>query len=173
MPFGKLVALMGLALALSLDSTRATELPAAPPVYGSVWINSLPLQPAALQGKVVLVEFWTFGCWNCRNVEPHIKQWHARYARDGLLIVAVHSPEFPREADVDNVRRYVRENDLRYAIAVDNDFVTWKRYQNRAWPALYLVDTAGRIRYTHVGEGAYDETEKTIQSLLAEAREPS
>ena len=173
MPFGKLLPLVGLALALSLDSTRAAEPPAAPPVYGSVWINSPPLQPAALQGKVVLVEFWTFACWNCRNVEPHIKQWHARYARDGLLIVAVHSPEFPREADVDNVRRYVRENDLRYAIAVDNDFVTWKRYQNRAWPALYLVDKAGRIRYTHVGEGAYDETEKTIRSLLAEARNPS
>ncbi len=149
-------------------SAEAADFPVAPPVQGEAWINSAPLGAAQLRGKVVLVEFWTFGCWNCRNVEPHVKQWHADYAGKGLLILAVHSPEFPREANIDNVRKYVRDNDIRYAVPVDNDFVTWKRYGNRAWPALYLVDKAGRVRYTHVGEGAYAETERAIRQLLAE-----
>ena len=146
----------------------AAGLPAAPAVTGDVWINSAPLSPEQQRGKVLLVEFWTFGCWNCRNVQPYVKQWHADYADQGLLILAVHSPEFPREAKVENVKNYVRDNDIRYPVAVDNDFVTWKRFGNRAWPALYLIDKAGRIRYSHVGEGAYAETEREIRKLLAE-----
>lgn len=157
-----------LVLAGIAGSVAAAGFPAAPVVQGDVWINSAPLSPEQQRGKVLLVEFWTFGCWNCRNVEPHIKQWHADYADQGLLILAVHSPEFPREAKVENVKNYVRENDIRYPIAVDNDFVTWKRFGNRAWPALYLIDKAGRIRYSHVGEGAYAETEREIRRLLAE-----
>ena len=149
-------------------SAGAAESPLAPAVHGDAWINSAPLAAPQLRGKVVMVEFWTFGCWNCRNVEPYVKQWHADYADQGLLILAVHSPEFPREAKLDNVRQYVRDNGIRYAVPVDNDFVTWKRYGNRAWPALYLVDKAGHIRYTHVGEGAYAETERVIKQLLAE-----
>lgn len=149
-------------------AAQSADFPVAPAVQGDAWINSAPLGVPQLRGKVVLVEFWTFGCWNCRNVEPHVKQWHAAYADQGLLILAVHSPEFPHEAKLDNVRKYVRDNGIRYAVPVDNDFVTWKRYGNRAWPALYLVDKAGRIRYTHVGEGAYAETERAIRQLLAE-----
>lgn len=149
-------------------SAGAADFPRAPAVQGEAWINSAPLGAPKLRGKVVMVEFWTFGCWNCRNVEPYVKQWHADYADQGLLILAVHSPEFPHEAKLDNVRKYVRDNGIRYAVPVDNDFVTWKRYGNRAWPALYLVDKAGRIRYTHVGEGAYAETERVIRQLLAE-----
>ncbi len=146
----------------------AGELPLAPAIHGDVWINSAPLNAEQLRGNVVLLEFWTFGCWNCRNVQPHIKQWHADYADQGLLILAVHSPEFPNEAKVENVQRYIRDNDLRNAVPVDNDFVTWKRFGNRAWPALYLIDKAGRIRYTHVGEGSYAATEQMIRTLLAE-----
>lgn len=146
----------------------AAELPAAPAIHGDVWLNSPPLTTEQQRGKVLLVEFWTFGCWNCRNVEPHIKQWHAEYAGQGLLVLAVHSPESPREAKVENVRRYVRDHDIRYAVPVDNDFVTWKRFGNRAWPAVYLIDRAGRLRYTHVGEGAYAETGRVIRQLLAE-----
>jgi thiol-disulfide isomerase/thioredoxin len=150
-------------------SAFAAEFPVAPAIHGDVWINSSPLTAAQLRGKVVLLEFWTFGCWNCRNVEPYVKQWHADYADRGLLVLAVHSPEFHHEARLENVQRHVRDNDLRYPVAVDNGFVTWKRFGNRAWPALYLIDKAGRIRYRHVGEGRYAATEKAIQSLLAES----
>ena len=154
--------------ASAAGSTSAAGFPVAPVVTGDVWLNSAPLTLEQQRGKVVLVEFWTFGCFNCRNVQPYVKQWHAAYADQGLLILAVHSPEFPREAKVENVRDYVRDNDIRYPVPVDNDFVTWKRYGNRAWPALYLVDKTGRLRYSHVGEGAYAETERQIQTLLAE-----
>lgn len=149
-------------------SAFAAEFPAAPAIHGDVWINSAPLAAEQLRGQVVLLEFWTFGCWNCRNVEPHIKQWHADHADWGLVVLAVHSPEFPHEAEVGNVRRYVQDNGLQYPVAVDNGFVTWKRYGNRAWPALYLIDKAGRIRYKHMGEGAYAATERAIRTLLAE-----
>lgn len=163
-----MVRLLLLVLA-GIAGTAVAGLPAAPAVTGDVWINSAPLSLEQQRGSVLLVEFWTFGCSNCRNVEPHVKQWHADYADQGLLVLAVHSPEFPREAKVENVKNYVREHDIRYPVAVDNDFVTWKRFGNRAWPALYLIDKAGRIRYSHVGEGAYAETEREIQKLLVEA----
>jgi thiol-disulfide isomerase/thioredoxin len=159
---------MMLLLALGAPAVAEPAGGIAPPVHGDYWINSKPLLPADLAGKVVLVEFWTFACGNCRNVQPYIKQWHERYARDGLLILAVHTPEFPYEANFGNVARYVRDNDIRYVVPVDNDFTTWRRYENAAWPALYLISRDGRIRYTHVGEGAYAETEQAIRRLLAE-----
>ena len=161
--------LLLLLLAGLAGAADAAGFPPAPAVTGDVWINSAPLSPEQQRGKVLLVEFWTFACWNCRNVQPHVKQWHADYADQGLLILAVHSPEFPREAKIENVKNYVRDNDIRYPVLVDNDFVTWKRFGNQAWPALYLIDRAGRIRYSHVGEGAYAETEREIRQLLAEA----
>ncbi len=160
--------LLVLLLAGIVGSATAAGFPAAPVVTGDVWLNSAPLTLEQQRGRVLLVEFWTFGCWNCRNVEPYVQQWFADYADQGLLILAVHSPEFPREARVENVWNYVRDNDIRYPVVVDNDFVTWKRYGNRAWPSLYLIDKAGRIRYSHVGEGAYAETERQIRKLLAE-----
>jgi thiol-disulfide isomerase/thioredoxin len=98
---------------------------------GQSWLNSEPLRLAGLKGKVVLVEFWTFGCYNCRNVESHIQAWHERYAEKGLVVIGVHSPEFGYERVLANVQRYVREHAIKYPIAIDNEFTTWKAYGNR------------------------------------------
>jgi thiol-disulfide isomerase/thioredoxin len=141
----------------------------APEVVGSVWINSEPRMLQELRGKVVLVEFWTFGCYNCRNVEPHVKRWHQEYSRKGLVIIGVHSPEFAYEKNPEAVRHYVNDHRIPYAVTIDNDFVTWNRYGNRFWPAMYLVDKRGVIRFIRVGEGGHVETEGLIQVLLAEA----
>ena len=141
----------------------------APEIGGDVWVNSAPRTVASLRGDVVLVEFWTFGCYNCRNVEPYVKTWHDLYAASGLVIVGVHTPEFAREKDVEAVRAYLRDHDIRYPVVLDNGFSTWNRYGNQAWPALYLVDKRGRIRHVQIGEGGYAQTERAIQELLAES----
>jgi len=141
----------------------------APEVTGVAWLNSPPQPLAGLAGKVVLVEFWTFGCYNCRNVEPHVKEWHRRYAERGLVVIGVHTPELRDERNVDNIRRYLLEHEISYPVVVDNDFATWNRYGNKAWPALYLVDKRGLIRLVRVGEGGYTETERTIEALLSES----
>lgn len=140
----------------------------APEISGGIWINSAPLRWTDLRGKVVLVEFWTFECWNCHNVEPYIKRWHARYAAEGLQVLTVHSPEFDRERDPDNVRAYVKRAAITYPVVIDNDFANWKRYNNRYWPTIYLVDKRGQLRHRKIGEGDYDKTETTIRALLAE-----
>jgi thiol-disulfide isomerase/thioredoxin len=150
-------------------AVRAIVGMAAPEMTGSVWINSEPISPAELRGKVGLVEFWTFGCRNCRNVEPWIKKWHEKFSEQGLVVVGVHSPEFAYEKDIDAVKRYVRQNRIPYAVAVDNDFSIWNRYANHYWPAIYLIDKRGIIRYDRFGEGGYAETEQTIRRLLAES----
>jgi thiol-disulfide isomerase/thioredoxin len=139
-----------------------------PPITNEIWLNGGPVQPAELKGKVVLVEFWTFGCYNCRNVEPYVKQWHQQYADQGLVIIGVHSPEFSYEKDVEKVRHYLKDQNIRYLVSIDNDFSTWNRYGNRYWPSVYLIDKRGVIRYVLVGEGGYQETERLIQSLLQE-----
>ena len=141
---------------------------AAPEIEAELWLNSEPLRRSDLDGKVVLVEFWTFGCYNCKNIEPYVKAWHARYADAGLVVIAVHSPEFRFERDLDEVRSYVEENGIEHPVAVDNRFDTWRRFGNWAWPTLYVVDRRGVIRHTRVGEGGYRETEAVIQQLLAE-----
>lgn len=155
----------------------ANRLSAAPPVYmqqvapdinGQAWLNSAPLTLEKLKGRVVMVEFWTYGCYNCVNVEPYIKAWHGRYQDKGLTIVAVHSPEFSHERDIGNVRAYVARKEITYPVVIDNDFAIWRRYANRYWPATYLIDKQGRLRYRHIGEGGYRQTEHMIQSLLAE-----
>ena len=140
----------------------------APEITSPVWLNSEPKRMADLRGKVVLVEFWTFGCYNCRNVEPYVKDWHRKYADKGLFVIGVHSPEFDYEHDIENVKRHIRQNDIQYAIPIDNDFATWDRYGNRYWPAFYLIDKQGIIRYIRFGEGGYDQTERQIRTLLAE-----
>jgi thiol-disulfide isomerase/thioredoxin len=140
----------------------------APDITNPTWLNSEPLHLADLKGKVVMVEFWTFGCYNCRNVEPYVKQWHRQYADRGFVVIGVHSPEFSHERDVENVKRYIKEHDIRFAVPIDNDFSTWNRYGNRYWPAMYLIDKRGTIRYVKIGEGGYSETERQIQALLAE-----
>lgn len=141
---------------------------AAPDIVGQPWLNSKPLSLAGLKDKVVMVEFWTFGCYNCANVEPYIKSWYDRYKDQGLEIVAVHSPEFSHERELDNVREYVTRKKIKYPVVIDNDFAIWRRYSNRYWPALYLIDKQGQIRYLQIGEGRYQQTENMIKRLLSE-----
>lgn len=142
----------------------------APDITSPTWLNSDPLRLSDLKGKVVMVEFWTFGCYNCRNVEPYVKQWYEQYADHGLVIIGVHSPEFAHEREVENVRRYLASHDIRFAVPIDNEFSTWKKFGNRYWPAMYLIDKQGVIRHIRIGEGGYLETEQWIKRLL---REPS
>jgi thiol-disulfide isomerase/thioredoxin len=138
----------------------------APDIKGAPWFNSEPLSLEQLKGKVVLVEFWTYGCYNCRNVEPYIKQWYERYQSRGLTVVAVHTPEFDSERQPENVQRYITGKNIRYPVVMDNDFSIWKRYGNRYWPTMYLVDRQGRLVYKQIGEGNYDATERQIKALL-------
>ncbi len=140
----------------------------APEIVSPTWINSEPLKMEELRGKVVMVEFWTFGCWNCRNIEPYVKEWHKKYEKDGLVVIAVHSPEFDHEKEIDKVKNYVQENNISYAVPIDNEFRNWRKYRNRYWPTLYVIDKKGTIQYTRIGEGAYEQTEEAIQRLLAE-----
>jgi thiol-disulfide isomerase/thioredoxin len=164
-----LLAVIGALALLTFGSLAVSSVGSqAPELLNKIWLNSEPLRLVDLKGKVVMVEFWTFGCYNCRNVEPYIKQWHSKYSGQGLVIISVHSPEFSHEADVDNVRDYVRKNDIEYAVAIDNDFATWKRYNNHYWPARYMIDKQGILRNVYIGEGDYAQNEKEIQTLLAE-----
>jgi peptide-methionine (R)-S-oxide reductase len=140
----------------------------APEFATGTWINSEPLTLKGLGGRVVLVEFWTFGCYNCRNTLPYVKRWHDRYSDKGLTIVGVHSPEFDEERNADNVRKNVASLGVRFPVVTDNDYQTWRAYHVEAWPTLFLLDKTGRVRWTHVGEGAYDQAEQTIQKLLGE-----
>jgi thiol-disulfide isomerase/thioredoxin len=140
----------------------------APEFAAGEWINSEPLTLKGLRGKVVLIDFWTFGCYNCRNTLPAIKDWDARYREKGLTILGVHSPEFAEERQLENLRSEVASLGIRYPVVTDNDYATWKAYDVEAWPTIFVLDKQGRVRWTHVGEGAYDETEKAIQKLLSE-----
>ncbi len=136
------------------------------------WINTRDdraLTLEGLRGKVVLIDFWTYTCINCVRTFPALRAWHERYAKKGLVIVGVHTPEFAFERERANVVRSARENELRYPIAQDNSYDTWNAWGNQYWPAKYLIDARGRVRYTHFGEGAYGETERAIRSLLAES----
>ncbi|MEE8466265.1 MAG: redoxin domain-containing protein, partial [Dehalococcoidia bacterium] len=137
------------------------------PEFGGIaaWINGGPLTMEELRGRVVLIDFWTYTCINCIRTFPFLKQWHARYADDGLVIVGVHSPEFEFEKDYDNVVEATQNDALVWTMAQDNDFITWRRYSNRFWPAKYLIDKDGVVRYTHFGEGGYAETEDVIREL--------
>ncbi|MBI3413197.1 MAG: redoxin domain-containing protein [Candidatus Aenigmarchaeota archaeon] len=142
----------------------------APEIEGIAnWINSEPLKISELQGKVVLIDFWTYSCINCIRTLPYIKAWHEAYAGKGLVIIGVHTPEFEFEKNYDNVKSFVDKNGIKYPVAMDNNYVTWKNYKNNYWPRKYLVDANGFIRYDHIGEGGYDEMEKMIQKLLKEA----
>ena len=147
---------------------KSSESAAAPELAAGEWINSAPLKLSELRGRVVLIEFWTFGCINCRNTLPFVKSWNDRYREKGLTVIGVHSPEFEEERKVENLRREVASLGIRYPVVTDNDYQTWKSYQVEAWPTMVLLDKQGRIRWMHVGEGNYDETETLIQKLLAE-----
>ena len=162
------VLIAGASLSPCRPAAADTTVRPAPEISAGRWLNSPPLQLADLRGRVVLVEFWTFACWNCQHVEPQMKRWHAAYGDRGLTVIGVHTPELDEEKDPANVARYVREHGIAYPVAIDNDFATWNRYANQAWPALYLIDRRGQIRYVRVGEGAYEETQRQIEALLAE-----
>ena len=132
------------------------------------WINSDRLTLEKLRGRVVLVEFRTFGCYNCRNTLPSVKEWDGKYRDHGLTIVGVHTPETDREHSLDNVRREVAALGVKYPVVTDNDYTTWKAYGVEAWPTIVVLDKQGQIRWLHVGEGRYAETEGVIKTLLAE-----
>ena len=142
----------------------------APELSGGAWLNSGPLKLGDLKGKVVLVEFWTFGCINCQHVIPAVRSWYNTYKDQGLAIIAVHTPEFDYEKDLNNVKEGLTRLDVPYPVVLDNDWTTWHAYRNRYWPAFYLIDKAGNIRYVHAGEGDYERTEEVIKALLAENR---
>jgi len=131
-----------------------------------VWLNSEPLTADGLRGSVVLVDFWTYSCVNWIRTLPYVRAWQERYRDRGLVVVGVHAPEFGFEHDLDNVRRATTELDVGYPVVVDNDFTIWRAFENHYWPAVYLVDRDGRVRFHHFGEGAYEETERAIQRLL-------
>lgn len=132
------------------------------------WLNGPPLTLRELRGKVVLVEFWTFECINCFHAMPYVKDWDRRYRSEGLTVVGVHTPEFANERIAENVKDAIQRYGIRYPVAQDNEYATWNAYGNRYWPALYLIDKQGRLAYTHVGEGNYDETQAWIEKLLAQ-----
>ena len=152
----------------SRSMTEETKAPAAPEIANGMWINSEPLTLKSLHGRVVLIEFWTFACNNCRNTLPKLKNWDTQYRDKGLTIIGVHTPELDRERDINQLRREVAGLGIKYPVVTDQDYTTWKAYGVEAWPTLFVLDKQGRVRWSHVGEGYYDETEQVIKKLLAE-----
>ena len=157
-----------LLLVITLKPVEAFVGEPAPEITSPFWINSAPQTMDRLRGRVIMVEFWTFGCFNCRNVEPQVKKWHSTYADRGLVVIGVHSPEFDYEKNIDAVKNYVRREQIPYAVVLDNDFTIWNQYANHYWPAIYLIDKQGIIRYIRIGEGGYLKTEEMIKKLLSE-----
>jgi cytochrome c biogenesis protein CcdA/thiol-disulfide isomerase/thioredoxin len=135
----------------------------------ALWLNSPPLTPEALRGKVVVVDFWTYSCINCLRALPYVKGWYEKYKDHGLVVIGVHAPEFAFEKDPGNVRHAVADLKISYPVALDNDYAIWQAFNNQYWPAHYFIDASGRIRAHHFGEGNYDESEETIRKLLTEA----
>jgi thiol-disulfide isomerase/thioredoxin len=162
------------AVGSAVGSTAGSAIPnqTTAPEFAGIerWLNSQPLTMEGLRGKVVLVDFWTYSCINCINTLPYIKQWHEKYKDLGLVVVGVHTPEFPFEKSTANVQAALKRFDIRYPVAQDNRYATWSAYHNRYWPALYLVDAQGKIVYQHFGEGQYAETEAAIRNALAQRK---
>ena len=151
---------------LSIDKSQFRK---APEFKGiTSYINTNQTKLSDLKGKVVLVDFWTYSCINCIRTLPYLVDWNQKYSDKGLVIVGVHSPEFEFEKNIDNVKQAVTRFGIKYPVLLDNDHETWNAYQNSYWPRKYLVDSDGYIRYDHIGEGGYAETENAIRSLLAE-----
>ncbi|HDR9059468.1 TPA: cytochrome c biogenesis protein DipZ [Burkholderia vietnamiensis] len=170
----------GGAMMRAADPAPATHAAAALPVEGTLpslngavqWLNSPPLTAAGLRGKVVLVDFWTYSCINCLRTLPYTSAWAHKYARDGLVVIGVHAPEFAFERNVGNVKKAVHDLGIDYPVAIDNGYAIWRAFDNEYWPAHYFVDAQGRIRHHHFGEGEYAQSERTIQALLADAGHP-
>ena len=142
------------------------DLPAA---KATEWLNSQPLTGAELRGKVILIDFWTYSCVNWRRTLPYVRAWAGKYKDHGLVVIGVHTPEFEFEKNVENVRQAMKEMRIDYPVAIDSDREIWRAFNNDFWPALYFVDSQGRIRHHYLGEGEYEHSERVIQQLLAEA----
>ena len=132
------------------------------------WLNSPPLTREGLKGKVVLVDFWTYSCINCLRALPYVTEWAKRYGPEGLVVIGVHTPEFAFEKQKANVQKAIKDFGVAYPVAMDNDYAIWRAFGNNSWPAHYFIDTQGRIRFVHLGEGEYDKSEQVIRTLLAE-----
>jgi hypothetical protein len=166
-----------LGMSIPVDAQAARSGPGGLPVGREMpsltgatgWINTAPLTPADLRGKVVLVQFWTYTCINWLRAHSYVRAWLAKYRDQGLVVLGVHTPEFPFEKDVENIRRAVQDMRIHYPIAIDSDYAIWRAFRNQYWPAFYFVDAQGRIRHHQFGEGEYEQSEKVIQALLAEA----
>ncbi|MCX2901298.1 cytochrome c biogenesis protein DipZ [Pseudomonas mandelii] len=144
---------------------------AMPSLAGAVqWLNSPELSGESLKGKVVLVDFWTYDCINCQHTLPYVKDWAKKYQKDGLVVIGVHTPEYGFERIIDNVKDQVKKLGITYPVAIDNNYAIWRNFDNQYWPAHYLIDAKGQVRYTHFGEGRYDTQEQMIQQLLKEAK---
>jgi len=140
---------------------------AAPNFVGiSKWFNTAPLTIADLRGKVVLVDFWTYGCYNCVNTLPHVTKLYETYKDKGLVVVGIHTPEFPFERSPGNVQAALKRHGINYPVGQDNDSATWDAWRNQYWPAQYIVDQSGNVVFSHAGEGQYDEIERTVRRLL-------
>ena len=156
------------------DSPMEKGKGAMPSLAGAVqWLNSPELSAESLRGKVVLVDFWTYDCINCQHTLPYVKDWAKKYEKDGLVVIGVHTPEYGYERIIDNVKDQVKKLGITYPVAIDNNYAIWRNFDNQYWPAHYLIDAKGQVRYTHFGEGAYETQEKMIQQLLEEAKAPS
>jgi cytochrome c biogenesis protein CcdA/thiol-disulfide isomerase/thioredoxin len=166
-------AMMGGAAMKGKPADQSDDLPiegALPPLAGATeWLNSPPLTPEGLRGKVVLIDFWTYSCINCLRAIPYVRAWADKYRDQGLVVIGVHAPEFAFEKNVKNVRTAVADLKIDYPVAIDNDYTIWRAFNNQYWPAHYFIDAQGRIRHHHFGEGDYEESERAIQQLLAEA----
>jgi cytochrome c biogenesis protein CcdA/thiol-disulfide isomerase/thioredoxin len=157
----------------ALEKTSRSNLPIeglAPPLDGAVeWLSSPPLSLEQLRGKVVLVDFWTYSCINCIRTLPYVRAWAEKYKALGLVVIGIHAPEFAFEKKIDNVKRAVGDFKIGFPVAIDNDYTVWRAFKNSYWPAQYLIDADGQIRYHHFGEGNYAQSEQAIQDLLREA----
>ena len=140
----------------------------APEIASGNWINSSPLTISELKGKVVLLEFWTFGCYNCRNTLPHVKEWYKNFPREQLQVIGVHTPEFDREKLLTNVQRSVKDLGIEYSVVTDNEYATWEAYNQRYWPVMYVIDKKGIIRDVQIGEGGYTRIEDLLRELIKE-----
>ncbi|MBF6034163.1 cytochrome c biogenesis protein DipZ [Pseudomonas sp. P155] len=156
------------------DSPMEEGKGAMPSLAGAVqWLNSPELNADALRGKVVLVDFWTYDCINCQHTLPYVKDWAKKYEKDGLVVIGVHTPEYGYERIIDNVRDQVKKLGITYPVAIDNNYAIWRNFDNQYWPAHYLIDAKGQVRYSHFGEGRYEAQEQMIQQLLEEAKAPA
>jgi cytochrome c biogenesis protein CcdA/thiol-disulfide isomerase/thioredoxin len=156
------------------DSPMEEGKGAMPSLAGAVqWLNSPELNAEALRGKVVLVDFWTYDCINCQHTLPYVKDWAKKYEKDGLVVIGVHTPEYGYERIIDNVKDQVKKLGITYPVAIDNNYAIWRNFDNQYWPAHYLIDAKGQVRYSHFGEGRYEAQEQMIQQLLEEAKAPA